>query len=404
MQKKFLSLCSLFLSVLILGGCSSKAASQKSDIKSYPVETLEVKNENYPISLEYEGITGGSEVRKLSFKSSAKISKIYVSKGQQVKKGDVLVELDKSDLNLSMEASKAQMDAANAQHNKAINGAQQEDLNRAELAVKNAEDNFNYYKDLYNKNVKLYEADAIAKQQLDSSKLQSDSSESALNSAKQTLQQLQNGSREEDKQALLSQVNTAKANYNSKVNLVQDASLLADSDGYVVDVLCKEGELQSAGNPVVLFRSEKQVVTVGLSEDDVKKVQIRTKAQVKIDDLNSDGEIINIVQVADKQSGTYSAEIQLTQGVDNSKFYIGSTAKVSINVGEKDSIWIPITCILNDGEDYVYVVEKGHAVRKNITLETSYEDKVAVEGLKTGDKIIIQGMKNIKAGYQVTVK
>lgn len=404
MKKKFLSICSIFISALILGGCGGKSAAQKSDVKSYPVKTLEVKNENYPISLDYQGITGGSEVKKLSFKSSAKVSKIYVSKGQHVKKGDALVELDKSDLSFAMEASKSQMNAASAQYDKAVNGAQQEDVNKAEIAVKNAEDNYNYSKDLYEKNLKLYETGAVAKQQLDSVKLQADSSESALNSAKQTLQQLQNGSREEDKQALLGQLNTSKANYDSKMNLLQDSSMVADSDGYVVDVLCKEGEMQPAGNPVILFRNEKQVITVGLSEDDVKKVQLGTKAQVKVSDFQGDGEIINIVQMADKQSGTYGAEIQLSKTIDNSKFYIGETAKVYINIGEKNTIWIPISCILNDGEDYVYVAENGHAVRKNITLGETHEDKVAVEGLKSGDKIVIEGMKNIKAGYQVISK
>ena len=55
-------------------------------------------------------------------------------------------------------------------------------------------------------------------------------------------------------------------------------SLTADVDGYVVDVLCKEGEMQSAGYPVVLIRSENQVVTVGLSDKDVKKIQLRNKS------------------------------------------------------------------------------------------------------------------------------
>lgn len=118
-------------------------------------------------------------------------------------------------------------------------------------------------------------------------------------------------------------MNTAKANYDSKVNLAYDASLIADEDGYVVDVLCKEAEIQAAGYPVILIRSENQVVTVGLSDSDVKKVQLGTKAQVKIDDTTNDGEIINIVQMADKQSGTYSAEIKLLNPIDNSKFYIG---------------------------------------------------------------------------------
>lgn len=70
----------------MLSGCSSDDNST-AEIKTYPVKTVELKDESYPISLEYEGLTGGSEVRKLSFKSSARVSKIYVSKGQQVKKG-----------------------------------------------------------------------------------------------------------------------------------------------------------------------------------------------------------------------------------------------------------------------------------------------------------------------------
>lgn len=403
MNKKILIICLVFLNFIILSGCSSKSDS-KADIKTYPVKTIELQNKTYPISLEYEGLTGGSEVRKLSFKSSAKVLKIYVSKGQYVKKGDILVDLDKTDLNFAQYAAKAQMDAASAQYNKAVNGAQAEDINKAEIAVKNAQDNYNYCKDLYDKNVSLYEMQAVTEQQVNDVKIKLDGSESELNAAQETLKQLQNGTRTEDKQAALAQLNTAKANYDSKVNLVQDASLTADEDGYVVDVLGKEGEMQTAGYPVILIRNENQVVTVGLSDYDVKKIQLGAKAQVKIDDTTSDGEIINIVQMADKQSGTFSAEIKLLNPIENSKFYIGQSVKVNINDGEKEGIWIPINSILNDGEDYVYVVDDGRAVRKNITLRNTNENEVCVDGLEAGNNLVNEGMKNIKAGYQVSVE
>lgn len=404
MNRRILVTCLIFLNFVTLSGCTGKADSNTAETKIYPVKTLELQNESHPISLEYEGITGGSEVRKLSFKSSAKISKIYVSKGQHVRKGDSLVDLDKTDFNFAVQGAKAQMDAASAQYNKAVNGAATEDINKAQIAVKNAEDNYNYYKDLYDKNVSLLEMQAVTQQQVDDIKIKLDSSESTLNSAKETLRQLQNGTREEDKQALLAQLNTAKANYDSKVNLLQDTSLTADEDGYIVDVLCKEGEMQSAGYPVVLIRSEDQVVTVGLSDDDVKKIQLGTKAQVEINDITTDGKVINIVQMADKQTGTYSAEIKLLNPIDNSKFYIGQSVKVYINQGEKNGIWIPISSILNDGEDYVYIIEDGRAVRKNVTLGDTNEDEVAVEGLEAGDNLVNEGMKNIKAGYQVSTE
>ncbi|WP_032077820.1 efflux RND transporter periplasmic adaptor subunit [Clostridium drakei] len=382
----------------------SKNNEKETAIKSYPVKIMEIKSGSYPMSLQYQGLTGGSEVRKLSFKSSAKISKIYVSKGQHVKKGDKLVDLDKSDLNFAAEAANAQVASAAAQYDKAVNGTQQEDINKAQIAVKNAQNSNNYYKDLYNKNLKLSESGAISKQQLQDVKLQLDNSQNALNSAEQSLQQLQNGSRPEDKQATLGQLNEAKAAYESKENMLSDASMTANMDGYVVDVLGKEGEMQQAGSPVILFRSEKQVITVGLSEDDVKKVKVGTKAQVNIGDDKAKGEIINIVQLADSKSGTYSAEINLSTPIDTSKYYVGETSTVYIDMGQANSISIPINCVLNDGEDYVYVVQNGHAVKKNITLEDNNEDKVSVEGLKDGDKIIIEGMKNIKSGYKVIIK
>ncbi|OOM76512.1 efflux RND transporter periplasmic adaptor subunit [Clostridium sp. BL-8] len=403
MNKKIIAICLVFFNFTMLSGCSSKNDA-KADVKTYPVKISELQNESHSSTLEYEGITGGSEVRKLSFKSSAKISKIYVTKGQHINKGDSLVDLDKSDLNLAESAAQAQMGAAQAQYDKAVNGAQAEDINKAQIAVKNAQDNYDYCKDLYDKTANLYQIKAATEQQVNDAKNKLDGCESALNAAKETLNQLQNGTRAEDKQAALDQLNAAKADYDSKVNLVQDASLTADEDGYVVDILCKEGEMQQAGYPVVLIRSENQVVTVGLSDDDVKKVQAGTKAEVKIDDTTTDGEIMNIVQAPDKQSGTYSAEIKILNQIDNNKYYIGESVKVNIDNGEESGIWIPISSILNDGQDYVYTVEDERAVRKNVTLGNTNENEVCVDGLKAGDNLVTEGMKNIKAGYQVSAE
>ena len=406
-KKKIVCICLVIVTIAALSTyfiINGKSDEEKTYTRSYPVKTLEIKSGSYPMSLQYQGLTGGSEVRKLSFKSSAKILKIYVSKGQHVKKGDKLVDLDKSDLNFAAEAAKSQVDAASAQYNKAVNGAQQEDINKAQIAVKNAQDSNNYYKDLYDKYLKLSDSGAISKQELDDVKLQLDNSQNALNSAEQSLEQVQNGSRDEDKKSLLAQLNEAKANYDSKENLLQDTSMAADQNGYVVDVLCKEGEMQQAGDPAVLFRSENEVITVGLSDDDVKKVKVGTKAKVKIGDDSSEGEIINVVQMADSKSGTYSAEIKLSKPIDNNKYYVGQTAAAYIDMGDKNAISIPISSVLNDGEDYVYVIENGHAVKKNVTLGDTDEDKVSVDGLKNGDKLVVEGMKSLKSGYKITVK
>lgn len=63
-MKKILVTCLVILNLIVLGGCSEKADT-KADIKTYPVKIVELKDESYPVSLEYEGLTGGSEVRMI---------------------------------------------------------------------------------------------------------------------------------------------------------------------------------------------------------------------------------------------------------------------------------------------------------------------------------------------------
>lgn len=404
MKKRITSLLIAGLVLISVSGCGSGKQQDVSEVKAYPVKVTEVHGQEHNSFLEYDGLTGGSEVRPLSFKSPGLIGKIYVIKGQKISKGQKLIDLDTSDLSLAVKASGAQMDAAKAQYNKAVNGAQKEDINKAQIAAQNAQDTYNYCLDLYNKTKILADNNAATAQDLKDIKIKLDSAVASLNAAKQTLKQVKDGARQEDKSSLKSQYEMAEADYQSKVSMLNDAQMKADQDGYVVDVPVKERELIPAGTPVVLVRSDKQVVTVGLSEDDVKKVSIGQTASVTIDGITTIGRIRNVVQMADKQSGTYSTEIELIKPLDNSKYYIGEVAKVKINSGKSDGILIPINCVENDGEDYVYIMQNGHAVRKSIILGDAYEDKVSITGLSDGDKLIVEGMDNIKAGYKVNAE
>jgi hypothetical protein len=59
--------------------------------------------------------------------------------------------------------------------------------------------------------------------------------------------------------------------------------------------------------------------------------------------------------------------------------------------------------VLNDGEDFVYVVENERVLRKNIKIISIFENKILTEGLSVNDEIIIKGLDSIRVGYKVTV-
>ncbi len=79
----------------------------------------------------------GEEVN-LSFNSPGIIEKIYVEVGEKVKKGDILAKLENSKLKIQLKEAKASLELAQAQLNKLLKGATQEEIQIAQTNVDNA--------------------------------------------------------------------------------------------------------------------------------------------------------------------------------------------------------------------------------------------------------------------------
>lgn len=385
-------------------GCSSSTTNNnlEENIRPVIVENLEIKT--FPVLLNYIGTLQSKDLKKYSFKSSAKVKSIHVEAGQHVKKGDLLVELDTSDLNKAVDAAKYQMDAAKAVYDKSLKGATSEQKKQAELTVKQAQDGYNFALDSYNKMLQLYEAGSVSKQKLEEVKLQLDNAESSLKLANEGLNQVKNGASEEDKKAAYSQYEQAKTAYEAQVSLLNDVYLKADSDGYIVDILFKEGELVPQGYPVVVLSTDEQIVVVGLSQQDIKRIDIGTKANIAIDDKNMQAHVSNINRAVDMETLTYKVELTVDDKISENDFLLGSIVKIGFLIGEEKGVWVPIVNVMSDIEDYVYIVEDEHVVRKNIKIKSIYEDKVLTEDLKPGEKLIVKGMKNVKEGYKVIIE
>lgn len=341
------------LMTLSLTGC----AEEKEIVeKGKPVKTISVEEKEETVRLQYFGITNSEEIKKYSFKVSGKMAKIYVEKGQEVKKGQLLVELDKSDLRFAQKAA-------------------EQTMNKAQSAYRDATTMY--------ENVKVLEANgASSKRELELAKL--------------------------DMEVKQADYNSAKVDYDYKSSMISDANLYADIDGFVIDILNKEGEITGAGYPVIAARSGEQVVNIGLSQEDIQKVTKGTKATlipVGAEGNEAKGEITLIDQVPDMESRTYNAKIKITsvQNVsENVDFYLGSSCKVFLDTGKAKGIWIPLSSIQNDVQDYVYIVKEDRAQRRNIKILSTVNTLVRVEGIDPGNKLVTAGMKNLSEGCLIS--
>lgn len=71
----------------------------------------------------------------------------------------------------------------------------------------------------------------------------------------------------------------------------------------------------------------------------------------------------------------------------------------------ENTIVVPTNIIQNDGKkDFVFVIEKGAAVKKTITTGPTYQvNTVVLSGLSEGEKLVIQGHKGLTNRSKVEV-
>lgn len=398
-RRPFLIILPVLIS-LLLAGCSTADTTTMTTEKIKPVEIMEVNEETYSITLDYLGLVESGVLKKYSFKSAGKIEEVYVTKGDKIRKGDKLARLNTEDLNYALQAAKAQLDSAQAQYDSGVNGATVQQINQAALNVKKAEEAYNFAQKNYDSLTELYNKNEISKQDLEKAELEMNLRKADLDIAKEIEAEAKQGISNETEKMLLAQVEAARINYEQKKSMVDSATIISDIDGYVVDVLNKEGEIVNSGYPVVIVSNDNPVVTVGASQKDIDKIQIGQKAIVTVNEKEYLGTVSSIGALPDMQTRTYNIDIEL----EENSLRVGTITDVTIILEEKTGILIPLNSIMKNGETYVYVIENGIAKKKTIELGDTIGANIVVNGLRNGDKLIINGFKDMTEGDKVVVK
>ncbi|NLM10806.1 MAG: biotin/lipoyl-binding protein [Clostridiaceae bacterium] len=379
--------------------CSEREPEQKTE-KVIPVGVYQVSELERQHASRYIGTVQPGKTVKLSFKTGGRVESVRVDKGDSVKKGDVLVSLEKTDLIYAENLAKSQLEMVLAQYEKASNGATEEDIEQARLNAVKAEDAYKYALDRFDEVKELYQKGTATKQAYEQAELEVKIRESDLKLAKEIQAQVQKGARYEEIKALSAQVESAKTEYNYRKSQLNEATLKSPIDGIVLDVLCEEGEMAGAGYPVMVLCNEDRVVHVGVPEKELKNITLETDVTIEKEDRMFESKIRHISDFPDTATGLYNVEIE--SGELDEPF--GATVTVHFSLGKIKGVFIPISAILNDGVDYVFTVSQNRVVRKNITIEEIDNFNARVTGLVSGDLLVTSGIGRISAGDRVTVK
>lgn len=184
----------------------------------------------------------------------------------------------------------------------------------------------------------------------------------------------------------------------------QAETLYSGMDGVVAEVYTAPDELVGKEQPVLVLRTDDQVIQVGVTDKDIERIEKfgDPVTYFEINDKKISAKLKDMNKLPDQISRTYTVTVTLEEEKD---LLIGQMGTVSFELARISGIWLPISWIQNDGEDYVYIVSAENRVeRRNLKLNELNLDKVRVDGLAEGDRIITVGNAYVKEGQSVTAR
>lgn len=370
---------------------STVIAAQKKDVK---------------ISLSADG-KANYPVTNLKFNGSGIVEEISIQEGQRVKKGDVLARLSVKNLENQAKQAEANYNSAVAKYQKLIAGPSDVERQAKQIAVDNAEKNMRVQQATYDYKVSLMnngktsltndgkttEGDILAEElklegaiaQLENAKAQlallipADSYD--LTTASETIKQME-------------------AALAIARNNLQEATLTSPTDGMVLSLDGKAGELVTSTNTpfIVLANGNEVTVDSYLIEDDIGKISVGQVAEVvftSLPDKTYEGMVsaISPNPIID-QSGivTYKASIILNVPDENIKN--GMTASVAfISQQVKGVVTIPVEAVVRANGAPSVELQAADGSEGWMKVKTGLTDGKIVEikeGLKVGDKVLIR--------------
>lgn len=345
--------------VVVLLALASLAACKKApvaieDIR--PVRTLTVGATPTQATNTYAGEVRARYESALGFRVPGKLISRRADVGVEVKAGQLLAQLDPSDLQLGEASAKAQVLAAQAQYNVA-----KLDLERVRG---------------------LRDKGFASAGEFDRYETQFKAARAQLEAVTAQSEQIENQTRY--------------------------GSLSADADGVVTAVLAEAGQVVAAGQPVFQIARKGEIeIAAAIPEDQINFIRVGMPVTVSLWSETGKtyaGSVRELSSAADPRTRTYSVRVAVSQPPKEMRLRMTATIAIPLQ-GLPDLIHLPPSAaVAQDGKAGVWVVDAKTSTVQFRPTEFAGVDGNAMlisGGLAPGDVVVTAGAAYLHAGQKV---
>ena len=240
-----------------------------------------------PRPVVIQGEAEATEYR-VSGKVPGRIEEFRAMEGQMVRKGDTLVIIDSPEIRSKIAEANAAHAAAEAQKNKAMNGAQKEQITGAYELWQKARAGEEVMRKSYQRMKALHEQKVVSDQKFDEVEAQYRAALATTRAARPQYDMAVKGARQEDKDAAVALVERAEAAVQLVNSYRDEIRLTAPSDGVVSDIYPKVGELVGQGAPIMTIQDLSDMwFTFNIREDRLDGMRSGDKITLRVPALRN---------------------------------------------------------------------------------------------------------------------
>ena len=278
---------------------------------------------------------------RISPKITGIIEKLYIDDNQHVKKGDLLLVIDDRDYKVKYEQAKAAYEMALYKQKSAV-----VDKNAAETDMKVAQQDYDRYKNLYEKG-------AVSQQEYDRAKSKYDLAKANLATAQQAV-----FSKEKNKVADAELKRLEAAMKQAELELSY-TKIYASEDGKITNRSAEEGAYINAGAPLFSIVPDNRWVVANFKETQLDGMKIGQPVRIKVDaypHLKLMGKIDSIQSSTGAKTSMFPPENA-----------VGSYVKVVQRV--------PVKIVFTDKEYQNYSIEPGMSVVPKVYIKVDPQEQ-----------------------------
>ena len=383
--------------ILFVPRLTASAASTTANL-----QTATVQRGTLVATVAAAGNVSAPEEANLAFQTSGRVAKVNVQVGDQVKKGDVLMELDTINLEYALKTAQDNLIIAQANYDSAKlgNSENPDQVTVAKAALDKAAATLQQAQSAYDQvtaapNVgMLPQSTALQQASLDY--------QTALATYTSTVAGINNIPLETAKTKLDSaQIAVQQAQDN-----LDQAKIVAPYDGHIAAVTYNVGDMASTGAAVTIANVSSLQVAATLSELDVVKIKNGDTAQLTLDALPGKtytATVSEIDPVGVVTQGVVNYNVLFNINNADNSVKPGMTANLSIDVARvSDALMVPTRAVHVQGNfKTVTVLYKGQEIPVPVQTGLSNDQNIAVTGaLQPGDRVVLNQVQTSQPQFR----